>query len=129
VRRYKRGYKNVINKGIELNNAGQECELMMETSGHGALKENRYLDDGAFMSVKIIIEAARRRWQGRRGIRCGAAAWFLCFLCNNFVLGSLLCALSCAGVLADRGTVCTHERAPCQGCFPARAGPANCRAP
>jgi hypothetical protein len=38
--RYKRGYRNVINKGIELNKAGEDCELMMETSGHGALKEN-----------------------------------------------------------------------------------------
>jgi hypothetical protein len=69
-RRYRRGYKNVINKGIELNNEGIECELMMETSGHGALRENRFLDDGAYMSVKLIIEAARRRWEGRKDIRC-----------------------------------------------------------
>lgn len=95
VRRYKRGYKNVINKGIELNNSGQDCELMMETSGHGALKENLYLDDGAFMSVKIIIEAARRRWQGRQGIRCGAAASFLCFL-FYFLLGWSLGVLCCS---------------------------------
>jgi phosphomannomutase len=67
--RYKRGYKNVINKGIELNNEGTECELMMETSGHGALRENRFLDDGAYMSVKLTIEAARRKWEGRSGIR------------------------------------------------------------
>jgi hypothetical protein len=38
--RFKRGYRNVINKGIELNQAGEDCQLMMETSGHGALKEN-----------------------------------------------------------------------------------------
>jgi hypothetical protein len=69
VCRYKRGYKNVINKGIELNEQGENCELMMETSGHGALKSNWFLDDGAYMSVKIIIEAARRRWQGRPDIR------------------------------------------------------------
>ena len=31
VCRYKRGYKNVINKGIELNNAGTDAALMMET--------------------------------------------------------------------------------------------------
>jgi hypothetical protein len=65
-----RGYKNVINKGIELNEQGEICELMMETSGHGALKSNWFLDDGAYMSVKIIVEAARRRWQGRPDIRC-----------------------------------------------------------
>lgn len=37
-RSYKRGYKNVISKGVELNAAGVECPLMMETSGHGAMK-------------------------------------------------------------------------------------------
>jgi phosphomannomutase len=36
--RFKRGYKNVISKGVELNKAGEECHLMMETSGHGAVK-------------------------------------------------------------------------------------------
>ena len=29
--RYKRGYKNVISKGIELNEQGEETNLMMET--------------------------------------------------------------------------------------------------
>ena len=29
--RYKRGYKNVISKGIELNDQGEETNLMMET--------------------------------------------------------------------------------------------------
>lgn len=29
--RFKRGYKNVISKGVELNKAGEECHLMMET--------------------------------------------------------------------------------------------------
>lgn len=32
----------MINKGVELNEAGVDCQLMMETSGHGALKENRW---------------------------------------------------------------------------------------
>ena len=77
--RYKRGYKNVINKGIELNGDGVDCELMMETSGHGALRQNRFLDDGAYMSVKIIIEAARRRWQGRPDIGCAAVTLHLLF--------------------------------------------------
>ncbi len=26
---------------------------MMETSGHGALKENYFLDDGAYLAVKV----------------------------------------------------------------------------
>ncbi len=38
--RYKRGYRNVINKQIELNKAGRFCPLAMETSGHAAFKEN-----------------------------------------------------------------------------------------
>ena len=29
--RYKRGYKNVIGKGVELNGQGTQTELMMET--------------------------------------------------------------------------------------------------
>ena len=29
--RYKRGYKNVIGKGVELNGQGAQTELMMET--------------------------------------------------------------------------------------------------
>ena len=31
VRRYRRGYKNVISKGVELNKQGTRVELMMET--------------------------------------------------------------------------------------------------
>ena len=66
--RYMRGYKNVINKGVELNAAGTETHLMIETSGHGAMKENYNLDDGAYIAVKIIIEAVRRRRRGGGGI-------------------------------------------------------------
>ena len=111
----------MINKGVELNAAGGDCELMMETSGHGALRENRcvcgggrgggaafsraarassfppplrrlsdararsarplnrikakttdtkrirtnrYLDDGAFLAVKAVIELVRLRLSG-----------------------------------------------------------------
>jgi phosphomannomutase len=59
--RFMRGYKNVINKGKELNASGIVTPLMIETSGHGAMKENYDLDDGAYLAVKIIIEAVRRR--------------------------------------------------------------------
>lgn len=61
---YRVGYRNVINKGVQLNKEGIETHLMMETSGHGALKENYYLDDGAYMVVKIIIEMVRMRLAG-----------------------------------------------------------------
>lgn len=58
-RRFKRGYKNVINEAIRLNKEGTDCELAMETSGHGALKENYFLDDGAYLMVKLLIELGK----------------------------------------------------------------------
>ena len=63
--RFKRGYKNVINESIRLNNAGISSPLAMETSGHGALRENYFLDDGAYLSAKMVIQAARLRKQGK----------------------------------------------------------------
>jgi phosphomannomutase len=66
--RYMRGYKNVINEGVRRDEAGEPCHLMIETSGHGAMKENYCLDDGAYIAVKIIIEAVRRRLRGGAGI-------------------------------------------------------------
>ncbi|KAL5760995.1 hypothetical protein ACOSQ2_019833 [Xanthoceras sorbifolium] len=61
---YRVGYRNVIDKGVHLNEDGIEAHLMMETSGHGALKENYFLDDGAYMVVKIIIEMVRMKLAG-----------------------------------------------------------------
>ncbi len=57
--RFKRGYKNVINECIRLNNSGVISPLAIETSGHGALSENYFLDDGAYLAVKILIAAAK----------------------------------------------------------------------
>lgn len=57
--RFKRGYKNVIDRGIELNRSGECCELAIETSGHGAFRENHFSDDGAYIAVKIICRMAR----------------------------------------------------------------------
>lgn len=57
--RYRRGYKNVIDKAIELCDKGIECPLAIETSGHAALRENYFLDDGAYLATKIIIELAK----------------------------------------------------------------------
>ncbi|KAK6281312.1 hypothetical protein POUND7_015137 [Theobroma cacao] len=61
---YRVGYRNVIDKGVQLNKDGIETHLMMETSGHDALKENYFLDDGAFMVVKIIIEMVHMKLSG-----------------------------------------------------------------
>ena len=62
--RFKRGYKNVINESIRLNNLGQDSQLAIETSGHGALKENYFLDDGAYLVTKLLIELANSKKQG-----------------------------------------------------------------
>lgn len=63
--RFKRGYKNVINKAIELNAKGIDCPLAIETSGHAALRENYFLDDGAYLMVKVIILVAKMRKEGK----------------------------------------------------------------
>lgn len=63
--RFKRGYKNVINKAIELNANGINTPLAIETSGHAALRENYFLDDGAYLITRIIILAARLRKENK----------------------------------------------------------------
>ena len=63
--RYRRGYKNVIDKALELNAQGINCPLAIETSGHAALRENYFLDDGAYLCTKIIIKAAQMRKEGK----------------------------------------------------------------
>lgn len=63
--RFKRGYKNVINESIRLNNAGIPSPLAIETSGHGALSENYFLDDGAYLAVRLLIAAAKAKREGR----------------------------------------------------------------
>ena len=62
--RFKRGYRNVINESIRLNASGKDSQLAIETSGHGALKENYFLDDGAYLVTKLLIELARGKKQG-----------------------------------------------------------------
>ncbi len=62
--RFKRGYKNVINESVRLNQSGTESWLAIETSGHAALKENFFLDDGAYLITKILVKAAKMRMQG-----------------------------------------------------------------
>ena len=57
--RFKRGYKNVINEAIRLNEEGKESHLAIETSGHAAIKENYFLDDGAYLISKILVKAAQ----------------------------------------------------------------------
>ncbi len=63
--RYKRGYKNVIDKCRELNESGIYSPLAIETSGHAAFKENYFLDDGAYLTVKILISLAKQSQRGK----------------------------------------------------------------
>ncbi|CAA0814011.1 phosphoglucosamine mutase family protein [Striga hermonthica] len=62
--RFKRGYKNVIDEAIRLNSVGEESYLAIETSGHGALKENHWLDDGAYLMVKLLNKLASAKASG-----------------------------------------------------------------
>lgn len=69
--RFKRGYRNVINEAkrlLALEEAAKKAKeetdaefanaiLAMETSGHGALRENYFLDDGAYIIVKLLGRA------------------------------------------------------------------------
>lgn len=57
--RFKRGYKNVINESIRLNAEGKYSPLAIETSGHAALKENYFLDDGAYLVTRLLIALAQ----------------------------------------------------------------------
>ncbi len=62
--RFKRGYRNVINEAKRLMAEGEPAIFAMETSGHGALNENYFLDDGAYIIVKLLIELVRARRNG-----------------------------------------------------------------
>lgn len=64
--RFKRGYKNVIDEAVRLEKEEGKCApLAIETSGHAAFSENYYLDDGAYLVTKIIIEAAKLAKEGK----------------------------------------------------------------
>ena len=63
--RYKRGYRNVIDEAIRLNKSGVECPLAIETSGHAALKENHFLDDGMYLVTVLIVKAMELKREGK----------------------------------------------------------------
>ena len=64
-RRFKRGYRNVIDESKRLNAEGIYSPLAIETSGHAALKENYFLDDGAYLVTRILISLARLSKEGK----------------------------------------------------------------
>ena len=63
--RFKRGYRNVIDEAIRLNQAGIDCPLAIETSGHAALRENHWLDDGMYLTTVLLVEAMRLKQEGK----------------------------------------------------------------
>ena len=63
--RFKRGYRNVIDEAIRLNDAGIDCPLAIETSGHAALRENHWLDDGMYLTTILLVEAMRLKQEGK----------------------------------------------------------------
>lgn len=63
--RFKRGYRNVINEAVRLCGEGTEAPLAIETSGHAALKDNYFLDDGAYLVTELIIKAVQLKAEGK----------------------------------------------------------------
>uniref|UniRef100_A0A7R9WNF3 Alpha-D-phosphohexomutase alpha/beta/alpha domain-containing protein n=1 Tax=Craspedostauros australis TaxID=1486917 RepID=A0A7R9WNF3_9STRA len=62
--RYLKGYANVIGKAKELTDTGScNAEVAIETSGHCAMQENDYQDDGTYTAVKVLsylVQQTRR---------------------------------------------------------------------
>ena len=63
--RYKRGYKNVIDEALRLNESGINCPLAIETSGHAAFRENDFIDDGMYLSTLLICKAVSAKQEGK----------------------------------------------------------------
>lgn len=62
--RYKRGYRNVIEYARKLNENGINCPIAIESSGHAALRENEFVDDGAYLAAKVISKLAEMKANG-----------------------------------------------------------------
>lgn len=75
--RYRSGCRNMISKAKEINTqagdpvsdgAGRDLSnafLAAGTSGHAAYSDNYYMDDGMFLAVQIVINAARLKKEGK----------------------------------------------------------------
>lgn len=63
-RRFKRGYRNVIDEAVRLEREGTPAPLAIETSGHAAFRENYFLDDGAYLIARLVIKAAEMKKKG-----------------------------------------------------------------
>ncbi|MEE1199359.1 MAG: hypothetical protein U0L09_01790 [Christensenellales bacterium] len=63
--RYRRGYRNVINEAVRLNDEDIDCPLAIETSGYAAFRENYFLDDGIYLATRLICEALNLKREGK----------------------------------------------------------------
>lgn len=64
-KRFKRGYRNVIDEAKRLCGEGVDAPLAIESSGHAAFAEHYFLDDGAYFIAKILIIMAELRKKGQ----------------------------------------------------------------
>ena len=63
--RFRRGYKHVIEEAKRLTAEGFNVPVAIETSGHAAMAENFFIDDGIYLATKVICEA---KWRKRDGL-------------------------------------------------------------
>ena len=68
--RYKRCFRDVISKAVEINSsvAGDDpgrVFLAADTSGHTAFADNFFFDDGTFLATQVIINAAHLKREGK----------------------------------------------------------------
>mmetsp|Transcript_38608 Transcript_38608/g.93552 ORF Transcript_38608/g.93552 Transcript_38608/m.93552 type:complete len:714 (-) Transcript_38608:1070-3211(-) len=60
--RYLRGYANVIEKAkLLIQEDNVDAQVAIETSGHCAVRENGFLDDGTFTAIKVLGLLAEER--------------------------------------------------------------------
>jgi phosphomannomutase len=67
--RYKKGYRYVIEKGRSI----EGCVAAVECSGHGAWRDNGWVDDGCYTAVKLVAELALMRLEQSAERRKNAA--------------------------------------------------------
>ena len=63
--RFRRGHKNVIEEAKRLTDEGINVAVAIETSGHAAMAENFFIDDGLYLATKVVCEA---KWRKRDGL-------------------------------------------------------------
>lgn len=68
--RYKKGYRFVIEKGRSI----KGCVAGVECSGHGAWKDNGWVDDGCYTAVRLVTELSLMRLKQRHTLSGAAAA-------------------------------------------------------